>query len=723
MRRRRTIYLSRPVVLTVLMSFVAFLGAEAFPQASDQAQAEFQKAFQAGKKLYDEGEHKEAIIKLLEALNAAKAKEETAEADFYIALCYYALGERENCSSYLKRLFEAKSDKEIEAVLFPAGFVGLFYQIKNEAVKQAPPKPEEKPGVKAGEKKAEPEKKVQDVEKKPEAEKKPAEAAKKPEAIGGKPAAEPQVKKKGKFPWLIVGGIIVVGGVVAVLLLTKKKGPTSGSISVTSNPAGAKVYLDGTDTGLTTACTINNVSPGTHAVKLVKEGYRDYEQSVTVTAGQTANVSATLTANSLVVTSPASGTVWAKTIEYTIQWTTDSIVKGVGKTSRTSPLTRLASSQGAASASAIQSGALRPQSIANVNITLYKGGTSVLAIASNSPNDGSEKWTIPASLMAGADYKIRISCATDANVNSESGAFTISEPVEFVTKWGSQGTGDGQFNNPHGIAVDSFGYVYIADADNHRIQKFTSSGSFVTKWGSYGWEDGQFSSTLGVAVEAPGNILVTSFHLVQKFTSNGSFVTKWGSYGSSDGQLNAPFDIAVDSFGCFYIADNENHRIQKFTSSGSFVTKWGSYGSGDGQFDNPYGVAVDSAGYVYVADRYNHRIQKFTSSGSFVTKWGSYGGADGQFYYPRKIAVDASGYVFTSDGNRIQKFTSSGGFVAKWGSLGSGDGQFDTPYGVAVDSAGFVYVVDAKNHRIQKFRMVTAANQPGRIFFTPLRKR
>jgi len=70
---------------------------------------------------------------------------------------------------------------------------------------------------------------------------------------------------------------------------------TTGSIRITSVPNGAQVFLDGADKGVTTDCTLTKVAPGSHAVKLVKAGYVDYQGTANVTAGAMATVNATLT--------------------------------------------------------------------------------------------------------------------------------------------------------------------------------------------------------------------------------------------------------------------------------------------------------------------------------------------------------------------------------------------------------------------------------------------
>jgi DNA-binding beta-propeller fold protein YncE len=154
------------------------------------------------------------------------------------------------------------------------------------------------------------------------------------------------------------------------------------------------------------------------------------------------------------------------------------------------------------------------------------------------------------------------------------GAGAGSPPVQ----WGSQGSGNGQFNNPGGAAVDSAGNIYVADTGNSRIQKFDSNGNYLTKWG------GTFSPP---PPSVPGG------------TSQ--------PYVPVNGQFLGPSGVAVDSAGNVYVADTGNNRIQEFDSNGNYLAQWGG-------FNQPGGVAVDSAGNVYVADTRNNRIEEFLFS-------------------------------------------------------------------------------------------------------------
>jgi len=292
-------------------------------------------------------------------------------------------------------------------------------------------------------------------------------------------------------------------------------------------------------------------------------------------------------------------------------------------------------------------------------------------------------------------------------------SIVLAEAYVFANKWGSEGSGNGQFDRCIGLAVDSSGNVYVGDRNN-RIQKFDSKGKFLTKWGTVGTGNGQFRAPHHIAVDSSGNVYVADYdnHRVQKFDSNGGFIKKWGGIGTDNGQFSRPFGIAVDNSGYVYVSGLYNHRIQKFDSNGGFITKWGSNGTGDGQFKQPIGIAFDSSGNVFVADQLNHRIQKFSSTGAFLGKWGAFGTGDGQVNGPSGIAIDSSDNVYVAEwgNNRIQKFTASGGFITKWGKNGGGDGQFYSPVDVALDSSGNVYVPDCNNHRVQKFTEYTISH-------------
>jgi hypothetical protein len=185
----------------------------------------------------------------------------------------------------------------------------------------------------------------------------------------------------------------------------------------------------------------------------------------------------------------------------------------------------------------------------------------------------------------------------------------------FLGKWGSRGSGYGEFENPTGIAVDRDGYVYVSEWRNFRVQKFAGDGTFVTAWGALGTGDGEFYDPTGISVGADGTVFVAEWsnHRIQMFTSDGDFLGKFGSYGTGDGELRGPQDVEVDTTSGFvYVVDTNNDRIQKFTRDGVFLAKWGSPGSGSGQFDGASGIGLNTSGVsIYISDSYNHRVQKF----------------------------------------------------------------------------------------------------------------
>jgi len=138
--------------------------------------------------------------------------------------------------------------------------------------------------------------------------------------------------------------------------------------------------------------------------------------------------------------------------------------------------------------------------------------------------------------------------------------------------------------DPFWVAVDMRSgkqHVFVSDFDNDRIQKFSNTGTFIRKWGSTGTGNGQFNHPQGVAVDSSGNVFVVDGNndRIQKFSNTGTFIRKWGSTGTGNGQFNSPDGIAVDKSGNVYVSDSGNNRIQKFSSTGTFIRKWGTIGT------------------------------------------------------------------------------------------------------------------------------------------------
>jgi uncharacterized repeat protein (TIGR01451 family) len=284
----------------------------------------------------------------------------------------------------------------------------------------------------------------------------------------------------------------------------------------------------------------------------------------------------------------------------------------------------------------------------------------------------------------------------------------------FISKFGSFGTSNGQFDNLRGIYVNSTGHIFVADTDNNRVQIFDPSGNFKAKFGTPGSGNGQLSLPRGIYTNSTGHIFVadTSNNRVQIFDPSGNFKAKFGSGGTGNGQFSGPRGLATNSTGHIFVTDTVNDRIQIFDASGNFMTKFGALGSGNGQFNDPRSIHINSTNHIFVTDTINNRIEIFDHAGIFKTKFGVSGASNGQFDFPKGITTNSTGHIFVADtsNHRIQIFDPSGNFKATFGSSGSGNGQFNGPWGIYVNSTGHIFVTDINNSRVQIFTLGTIAS-------------
>jgi Streptogramin lyase len=148
-------------------------------------------------------------------------------------------------------------------------------------------------------------------------------------------------------------------------------------------------------------------------------------------------------------------------------------------------------------------------------------------------------------------------------------------------------------------------FVFVPDYENHNIKKFTKNGTFILEWGQEGTGPGQFDTPHSMAIDSQGYVYVSDMNnkRIQKFDNNGTFIIEWGIEGNGGaGEFLHPHGMAVDSNDDVYVADAQLTDIQKFTKDGQFIRKWGSEGSGQGQFGWMENIDIDSKNNLYVAD-------------------------------------------------------------------------------------------------------------------------
>ncbi len=281
--------------------------------------------------------------------------------------------------------------------------------------------------------------------------------------------------------------------------------------------------------------------------------------------------------------------------------------------------------------------------------------------------------------------------------------------------------------NPTGLAVDTQGNIYIADAGNGVVRVVDTAGNMKTVAGNHLPCGGGNCGDGGAATLA---------------------------------RLNDPQGVAVDAGLNVYIADTGDNRVrcvlgqvggcgdvQHKYAVGTIINFAGSTvacasptsSCGDGHsaksanLDSPMGIVLDGSGNLYIADTFDNRIRVVNSKGIISTIAGNGtmcsppsatcgdGGSATQanLALPRAVAVDKLGQVYIADtrDNRV-RIVSSGNIntLAGTGWFGfAGDGgsplsaELAAPNGVWVDSSGNVLISDTLNQRV---RQVTPGTTP-----------
>jgi tetratricopeptide (TPR) repeat protein len=332
--------LSSFVLLAFFSVFVIFASFSSPVQAQ---QTDIDKLLEEGKKAYLDGDYERAIQLLNQAILLIKNKSTLIDAHLSLALTYFTVNQIENCKEQIKSILKLNPSFKPDPEFYSPKFIKVFDDVRKENTREAlintvpvgatifiddenkglTPfrgalytgkhrlkvvkegyEPVEKeiviekmkenvfeltlnPLAPAEEKPVEKKEEVKPVEKKP-VEEKPVE-----EVPVAKEKVEKPEKKKSYTALYILAGLAVAGVAVA-LLLGKKKEEGKGSIDVKSDPTGARIFLDGADTGKVTNAVLTDVKVGTHSITLRKDRYREYSTSVSVSKNQTSTVNAKL---------------------------------------------------------------------------------------------------------------------------------------------------------------------------------------------------------------------------------------------------------------------------------------------------------------------------------------------------------------------------------------------------------------------------------------------
>ncbi len=212
---------------------------------------------------------------------------------------------------------------------------------------------------------------------------------------------------------------------------------------------------------------------------------------------------------------------------------------------------------------------------------LSSAGGFVASFGSKGTGGGQFSWPEGVAIDSSGNVWVADSANNRIQELSSTGTFTLAvgwgvkdgkaeaETCTASCQAGISGSGNGQLSGPTGAAF-SGSNVYVSDYGNNRVDEFSTAGAYVSKFGSKGSGTGQFEGPYDIATESTnGDLYVADSgnDRVQKLSATGTFLLTFGSKGSGNGQLLLPAGITVNATGGVYISDHNNNRVEKWVSA------------------------------------------------------------------------------------------------------------------------------------------------------------
>jgi len=181
--------------------------------------------------------------------------------------------------------------------------------------------------------------------------------------------------------------------------------------------------------------------------------------------------------------------------------------------------------------------------------------------------------------------------------------------------------------------------IAVADCLNHVVQIFNSNGDFTRAFGHQGSKNGEFKYPFGIAYDKGGNIFVAdnSNHRIQNFSGEGRYMGMFGEKGRLDSQLSYPWGLSFDTNGNIVVADTANKVIEIFSPTRKLIKRIG----GPSYFSFPV-HCVQCDGNFIVSDSGDSIIRVSSEEGVYKYNFGKRGGGDGELIYPCFLSVTES---------------------------------------------------------------------------------